>query len=276
MNNNYDDYSVSGTSEDSSSYNNSEYYQDDPYEYNDNSKEKFRVYNSILKDLKLKIISKPEETLSIEKSRRKQSLFQKNNILEYKFLVIGDNLSGKTSFCLKFSQNKFNLETKPSTDIDCYLKTLMLFDKEIKIYLIDINDNLMNNYKNIQNVLYNNVKGVFALYDVTKRKTFEKTLKLIKDLREKIGNVIPILLVGNKNDLKNLKCIDIVDAKIKSKGLRCNYRESNCVDEDIVNETVKYFVASIYYNDLDDLEKDKIKNEILIKESNRKKKNQNL
>ena len=27
MNNNYDDYSVSGASEDSSSYNNSEYYQ---------------------------------------------------------------------------------------------------------------------------------------------------------------------------------------------------------------------------------------------------------
>ena len=276
MNNNYDDYSESGASEESSSYNNSEYYQDDPYEYSDNSKEKFRVYSSILKDLKLKIISKPEETLSIEKARRKQSLFQKNNILEYKFLVIGDNLSGKTSFCLKFAQNKFNLETKPSTEINCYLKTLVLFDKEIKIYLIDINDNLMNNYKNIHNILYNNIKGVFALYDVTKRKTFEKTLKLVKDLREKIGNVIPILLVGNKNDLKNLKCIDIENAKIKSKGLRCNYREANCVDENVVNETVKYFVATIYYNDLDDLEKDKIKNEIIIKENNRKKKNQNL
>ena len=274
MNNNYDDYSVSGASEDSSSYNNSEYYQDDLYEYNDNNKEKFRVYSSILKDLKLKIISKPEETLSIEKAIRKQSLFQKNNILEYKFLVIGDNLSGKTSFCLKFAQNKFNLETKPSTEINCYLKTMVLFDKEIKIYLIDINDNLMSNYKNIHNILYNNVKGVFALYDVTKRNTFQKTIKLVKDLREKIGNVIPILLVGNKNDLKNLKCIE--DAKIKSKGLRCKFREANCVDENAVNETVKYFVATIYYNDLDDLEKDKIKNEILIKESNRKKKNQNL
>ena len=48
------------------------------------------------------------------------------------------------------------------------------------------------------------------------------------------------------------------------------------MDENVVNETVKYFVATIYYNDLDDLEKDKIKNEILIKENNRKKKNQNL
>lgn len=276
MNNNYDEYSVSGASEDSSSYNNSESYQDDPYEYDDNIKVKFRVYNSILKDLKLKIISKPEETLSIEKARRSQSLFQKNNILEYKFLVIGDNLSGKTSFCLKFAENKFNLETKASTEINCYLKTLVLFDKEIKIYLIDINDNLVNNYKNINNYLYNNIKGVFALYDVTKRKTFEKTIKLVKDMREKVGNVIPILLVGNKNDLKNLKCIDIENAKLKLKGLRCNYREANCVDENVVNETVKYFVATIYYNDLDDLEKDKIKNDILIKERNRKKKNQNL
>lgn len=272
MKKNFDEYSIS---EDSSSYN-SEYYQEDNYDYNYSNKQKFRVCDSIIKELKLKIISKPEETLSIEKEKRKQSLFHRNNILEYKFLVIGENLSGKTSFCLKFAKNEFNLEIKPSTQIDCYLKTLILFDKEIKIYLIDINENLINNNKNLNNMLYNNIKGVFALYDVTKIKSFEKTIKLVEDLREKIGNVIPILLIGNKNDLKNLKCIDIEEAKNKSKRLRCDCKETNCIDENSVFNTVKYFVATIYYNDLDDLEKDKIKNDILIKEKNRRKKNQNL
>ena len=44
------------------------------------------------------------ETLSIEKETRKQSLFHRNNVIEYKFFVIGEHLSGKTSFCLKFSK----------------------------------------------------------------------------------------------------------------------------------------------------------------------------
>ena len=273
MKKNYDDYSVS---EDSSSYN-SEYYQEDNYDYNYNNKEKYRIYNSITKDLKLNIIGKSEETLSIEKEKRKQSLFHKNNIIEYKFLVIGDHLSGKTSFCLKFAKNLFNLEIKPSTQIECYLKTLMLFDKEIKIYLIDINEDLLNNNKNLNNnVLYSNIKGIFALYDVTNIKSFERTMKLVEELREKIGNVIPFLLVGNKNDLNNLKIIHIEEAKNKSRRLKCDCKETNCVDEKSVFDIVKYFVATIYYSDLDDLEKDKIKNNILIKENNRKKKNQNL
>ena len=270
MKNNYDNYSVS----EDSSCSNSEYYQQDNYDYS--NKENYRIYKSIIKDLKLKIIGKPEETLSIEKERIKQSLFSKNNILEYKFLVIGDNLSGKTSFCLKFVKNKFNLEIKPSTEINCYLKTLVLFDKEIKVYLIDINENLLNNNKNLSNILYNEIKGVIALYDVTKVKSFDKTLKIIENYREKLGNVIPFILVGNKNDLKNLKVLDAEEVKNKSKRLKCEFKEGNCIDDNSVNNIIKSFIANIFYNDLDDLEKDKIKNDILIKEDNRKKKNLNL
>lgn len=272
MKKNYDNYSVS---EDSSSYN-SEFYNEDKCDYNYNTSEKYKTYISIIKDLNLKVISKPEETLSIEKERKKQSLFCKNNVLEYKFLVIGDNLSGKTSFCLKFAKNEFNLEIKPSKEIQCYLKTLVLFDKEIKVYLIDINDNLINNNKNLNNLLYNDIKGVFAIYDVTKSKNFEKTLKLVENLKLKIGNIIPFMLFGNKNDLKYLKSIELEEAKNKSKKYKCICKEGNCVDENVVFDIIKYFVANIYFNNLDELEKEKIKNDIIDKENNRKKINKNL
>ena len=260
------------SSEESSSYN-SEFFKEDLYG-NNNIEEKFRIYKSIIKELKLKIISNPEETLSIEKEIRKQSLFSKYNVIEYKFFVIGDHFSGKTSFCLKFSKNKFNLETKPSTEIECYLKTFMLLGKEIKIYLIDLNEDLLN--KNIPINFYNDVKGVFALYDVTKIKNFDKTLKIIEELKEKIGNVIPFLLIGNKTDLQNLKVVNLEDVKNKTKKMKCEYKETNCVDENGVNNVVKYFISSIYYNDLDDIEKEKIKSEILIKENKRVKNNQNI
>ena len=196
--------------------------------------------------------------------------------MEYKFFVIGDHLSGKTSFCLKFAKNEFNLEIKPSTEIQCYLKSLILFDKEIKIYLIDINENLLNEKKNLNNIFYNDIKGVFAIYDITNVKSLEKTLKLIENLRLKIGNVIPFILVGNKNDLNYLKSVNIEEAKNKSKIFKCDIKEGNCIEENSVCDIIKYFVASIYYNDLDDLEKDKIKNNIIIKENKRKKRNENL
>ena len=254
------------------SSNNSEIFKDELYETS--NQEKFRIYKSIVKEFKIKIISNIEETLSIEKEIRKQSLFNKYNVIEYKFFVIGEHTSGKTSFCLKFSKNKFNLEEKPSTQIECYLKTLILFGKEIKIYLIDFNEDLLN--KNISNNFYNDIKGVFALYDSTKIKNFEKTVEIMKKLKEKIGNIIPFLLIGNKTDLKNLKEINLEDAKNKTKKLKCDCKETNCIDENSVNKVVKYFISNAYYNDLDDIEKEKIKNNILIKENNRRKNELNI
>ena len=249
---------------------------DDYYNiYNMNNIEKYPIYKSIIRDMNIKIIGKQEEILSIEKSLKKQSLYNGTNILEYKFLVIGDTLSGKSSFCLKFAKNKFNLEIKKSTDMNCYIKTLVLFNQDIKIYLIDVIDSIILN-RNINNNLYSNIKGIFALYDVTKNKSLKNTLFLVEKVRERVGSVVPVLLVGNKTDLKNLKCVNINDAMNKSAYLKCDCKETNCIEENEVLRTVKYFVASIYYNDLDDLEKEQIRRNIVDKENKRKKKNQNL
>ena len=76
-----------------------------------------------------KIITTEEELDDINK---------KDIIKEYKIVIIGNNLTGKTSFCRRFVLNDFDLEIKPSRDTDCYLKTIILFDKEIKIYLLDV------------------------------------------------------------------------------------------------------------------------------------------
>ena len=213
-------------------------------------KNKYSIYDSITKKLKLKIISQKEEKEDFSKNKKKN-----NEIMEYKLLIIGDRFTGKTSFCLRFALNEFNLEIKSSNQSECYLKTILLLDKEIKVYLIDV----INSINNLNEELLKNVKGVIAIYDITKLKTFELTEKLIKEVRQKIGNTIPILLLGNKNDLKFLRDIDYDEAEEKANSLNCILREINCVDEDSVHETIKYLVAKIFFNDLDDIEKEKIK-----------------
>ena len=210
-------------------------------------KNKYSIYDSITKKLKLKIISQKEEKEDFNKNKKKN-----NEIMEYKLLIIGDRFTGKTSFCLRFALNEFNLEIKSSNQSECYLKTILLLNKEIRVYLIDV--------YNINEELLKNVKGIIVIYDTTKIKTFEYTEKIIKEIRPKIGNIIPILLVGNKNDLKFLRDIDYDDAEEKAKSLNCILKEINCVDEDSVHEIIKYLIAKIFFNDLDDGEKEKVKN----------------
>jgi small GTP-binding protein len=216
-------------------------------------KQKYSIYESITKKLKLKIISQQEELLDLKQKNKNKN--NDNEIMEYKLLIIGDKFTGKTSFCLRFALNEFNLEIKSSEQSKCYLKTILLLDKEIKVYLIDV----INSMNNLNEELLKEVKGVIAIYDITKLKTFESTEKLIKEVRQKIGNIIPILMLGNKNDLKYLRDIDYDDSIEKANSLNCILKEINCVDENSVHDTIKYLVAKIFFNDLDDIEKEKVK-----------------
>ena len=114
-------------------------------------------------------------------------------IIEYKILVIGDHLVGKSSLCLRFAKNEFNLEIKPTKDNECYIKALKLFDIIIKLYLIDTTTDIFKIAKN--DILFEDVKGIIVVYDITKIKSFENCQSWINEIRQNIGNLIPIMLI---------------------------------------------------------------------------------
>ena len=151
------------------------------------NKGKYSMYESITKKLKLKIISQDKEKEDFKSKTKKNN----DNIIEYKLLIIGDHLTGKTSFCHRFALNEFNLEIKSSTQSECYLKSIILLDKEIKVYLIDV----INSINNLNEEFIKNVKGVFAIYDITKVKTFELTENLVISLFLKIIKLLIIFVL---------------------------------------------------------------------------------
>ena len=93
------------------------------------------------------------------------------NVLEYKILILGEKMVGKSSICSRFSQNEFNLEIKPSTQTECYPKTVKLLDQYIRVYLIDVSSDTLKNPKSF---IFSDVKGALIVYDITKTKTFDK------------------------------------------------------------------------------------------------------
>ena len=209
---------------------------------------KHSLYESIKKELKIEIISQKNDN----------ELKQKNNnfeSLEYKILVMGDHYSGKTSFCLRCALNEFNLEIESRKESKCYLKNISLFDEEIKAYLVDATRLGKNT---IYLELLKDTKGVIIMYDITKLETFQLAEKLVNEIKLNFGNNFPIILVGNKNDLNFLREIDYEEAKEKAKSLNCSFREINCVDENSAHDTFKYMISKIYFNDLDDKEKEEI------------------
>lgn len=180
----------------------------------------------------------------------------KDSVIEYKILVLGERLVGKSSICSRFSLNEFNLEIKPTTFTECYTKYIKLGEEILKIYLIDIDENVM---RQDRSYLYADVKGAVIVYDVTKTKTFEKLDNWILDLRQNCSLNVPIIIIGNKSDLSYLKNVDYEEGLEKATHLNCEFTETSCVDQFSVIEAFKLLVAKIYYNDLSEERKNYFK-----------------
>ena len=195
---------------------------------------------------------------SSEEKQFLQTNLYNDDFIIYKILILGDNATGKTSFCKRFSINEFDLETETSKDIEYYLKLITIFDKNILIFVININEKFLNNvnFSLLPDIL-SNLNGVIVLYDLTNYISFEIVEKITEEIRSFCGSKILIFVVGNKNDLSNLREVDEEKARHKVKELKCEFKEINCVDNDSVHLIFKDFIANIYFDSLDDKEKQK-------------------
>ena len=191
------------------------------------------------------------------KTKFQPSQKDEDSSMEYKILILGEHEVGKTSVCNRFIMNEFNLEIKPTKESECYTKNIQFFEEKLKIYIVDVDTNVMNTN---HSYLYTDVKGAIVLYDVTKHKSFEKIDTWVVDMRQNISNKIPILIVDNKNDLSFLKCVHEIELKEKASSLNCDYMETSCTDADSVDKAIKFLVAKMYYLDLPENKQNYLKN----------------
>ena len=207
-----------------------------------------------MEEKKLKILSELKSIGIVIKYQNNEDLnfSPEENLLEYKILILGDHLVGKSSLCMRFTMNEFNLEIKSSDKFECYVKTVRLFDQTIKVYLIDVCDRIKNQNK----LIYNDVKGAILLYDITKNKSFENIENWKDDLVNNCGENVPFILIGNKKDLKFLRNVDNDEAIEKSNNFGCEFFETSCIDTDSVINAVKILIARIFYNDLNETQKE--------------------
>lgn len=191
------------------------------------------------------------------KTKLKAEHKEEDSSIEYKVLILGEHEVGKTSLCNRFIMNEFNLEIKPTKESECYSKLIQFFEEKLKIYIVDVDTEIM---RSNHSFIYTDVKGAIVLYDVTKHKTFEKIDNWIVDMRQNIDNKVPILIVGNKNDLTFLKCVHEIELKEKASILNCDYMETSCTETESVDKAVKFLVGKMYYLDLPENKRNYLKN----------------
>ena len=139
---------------------------------------------------------KKEDKIKEEKIEKEKKKKEKKKIEKSKFaktiIICGPIESGKTSFSMRYCDNKFDNCYIPSFANEISSKQLILNHGEKRLQLKFI---VTNNIDDIDDV-----DCYFVIYDVNSNKSYYDAKKLIEDnlLTEKIT----IFLIGNKSDLK--------------------------------------------------------------------------
>jgi small GTP-binding protein len=155
-----------------------------------------KVSDTVLSEL---IINEKIKTLSKEK---KKKLKGRNNI---NIIIIGYKEVGKSSFCMRFVENKFEDFYIPSICNENSSKAMLFNERNYKInFSVILGGDTIEKPENI----FSNVDFFMFLYDITKIRSFNQLNIYLKQIRkylcfyDKEGKNPNFCLVGNKMDLE--------------------------------------------------------------------------
>ncbi|XP_056628820.1 ras and EF-hand domain-containing protein homolog isoform X2 [Triplophysa dalaica] len=118
----------------------------------------------------------------------------------YRIVLAGDAAVGKSSFLLRLCKNEFKGNTSATLGVDFQMKTLVVDGIPTVLQLWDTAG--QERFRSIAKSYFRRADGVLLLYDVTCEKSFLNVREWVDIIEDVSHDDIPIMLVGNKTDMR--------------------------------------------------------------------------
>ncbi|NXC87718.1 RASEF protein, partial [Cercotrichas coryphoeus] len=118
----------------------------------------------------------------------------------YKIVLAGDAAVGKSSFLMRLCKNEFQGNTSATLGVDFQMKRLIVDGEPTVLQLWDTAG--QERFRSIAKSYFRRADGVLLLYDVTCEKSFINVREWVDMIEDATHENIPIMMVGNKADLR--------------------------------------------------------------------------
>jgi Ras-related protein Rab-1A len=118
----------------------------------------------------------------------------------FKVIVIGDGSVGKTTLLRKYVEHQFETEYIPTVGVNILKEQIEVDGKTVNLMLWDIAG--QPQFYLLHKVYYNGANGVILMYDLTNSPSFTNINNWYNELVKYGLDEVPVILVGNKADLK--------------------------------------------------------------------------
>ena len=185
-----------------------------------------------------------------------------------KLMVIGDKNVGKTSLIKRFCQNEFDNAFITTIGIDFQIKNIKMNNKKIKIQIWDTAG--QERYRVMAKSYYNSSDGFIIVYDITKRESFNQINNWIDQIVNSAPNYSKSIIFGNKNDLKDMRQVQINEGKELAKQNNFKFYETSAKDSNNINEGFESIIKDIL-RDIQSIKSER-ENTVAIKDKKHKNK----
>ncbi|MHA2289528.1 MAG: GTP-binding protein [Promethearchaeota archaeon] len=157
-----------------------------------------------------------------------------------KLILTGDFKVGKTSLIRRFIDNLFKESYISTIGVEISKKTVNLDeDTEVNFVLWDIGGQI-STMAPYRHRFYEGASAAFIVIDRTRPGNLESVERWHKEILDSVSQSIPIVLVGNKSDLKEEVVITEEEIKIVAKQLGFHYILTSALTGENVNEAFLY------------------------------------
>ena len=147
--------------------------------------------------------------------------------------VIGMGGVGKSSITLRFLNNVFVEEYDPTIE-DSYQKTIVVDGIDEKVEIVDTAG--QEEYDTMRDCWARNGDAFVVVYAIDDRNSFDEVESRIQELKSyKQDAVFPMIIVGNKCDLKNLRQVTFDEGKNLATSWDCPFIETSAKNSENVN-----------------------------------------
>ena len=170
--------------------------------------------------------------------------------------LLGNNKIGKTNIYNLYNGNEFNDTELTTIDAEYYTNDIDInfgkIQKKMKIIVWDTPGQERFLLTTIN--LAKNFLGLIFIYSITDRKSFTDIEKMIRKYNEiKINSNIPLILIGNKCDLENIRKVSKEEGENIAKKYKMKFFECSAKNDININESFKTIVddiVTIFYDQL--------------------------
>jgi Ras-related protein Rab-11A len=167
-----------------------------------------------------------------------------------KIVLLGDPAVGKTSLITQFVDHSFEADYKSTLGVSIIAKELIVknVDGKVKLIIWDIAG--QEKYDLSRKFFFQGCTGALLVYDITRESSFNSIEnKWLKDFKKFGKEESTHILIGNKNDLKELRSINKTDGKKLAKKIKAiNFIETSARFGENVEQAFQNLIKEVLLN----------------------------